>query len=238
MVQLPVYPGFENLNASKPLAWLAQLNLPVVEVGCGDGSMIAWMRATYGTQVVGVDPAPGEFEERPVVRHPDCSTVSALLKTRSDLVGQCALLIVRPYPNGYDANPYDWVAVQRLKPKVMLFLYRSEGSDGSGRLHDLMRVHGCPCNSYADPKVPAFDPTMTQVLPEDQREYHTWATKYTARIDPPAMIAIPTCTVLVRKDAGIALGQNWPLFEQNPDAPDQAEVRRLFLLSLTQCTLQ
>lgn len=231
---MPVYSGLEKIDVSKPLTWLAKLGLPVVEVGCGDGAYIHWMNTYYGTHVIGVDPRPGSYGGLPVIRQPEFEIVADLVFKRPELIGECALLIIRPYPDGYHAKnrlPYDIEAVNLLKPKVMIFIYHSDGADGSSKLHDFLHVNGCPSKRYVEP----FNDNIKVLTPE-QREYNVWSTKYTDVVGFPSEIAIPTCSVLVRKN-GIEMEDNWPPFEQNPKAPNQETARRLFLRSL-ECSIQ
>ena len=117
-----------GLNALKNFVSFIPSNIPLVEVGSGNGFVARCLSETRKDKIICVDP---------LIKHcdpatcgglqPDFATVKDLIKTSSHLIGKCALLLNWPYPN---ESTYDIESVQILQPRFLLVVYEPSGVSG------------------------------------------------------------------------------------------------------------
>lgn len=221
--------------AIKQLTWIANLGLPIIDVGSGRGEILYWMKKEFPqSSVIGVDPDPNSFKvgkyDR-VLMPPSYKTIEDLVQARPGIVGNCVVMIVRPLPEMQhkdSTKPYDYETFTVLKPKVALFMYRADGSDGSSKFHKLMKLYDCP----NDQLVRAQEQQHTKRLDlVDFLPYKALWCKYTQRSPAPEMITIFSCSMLVDKTLDIPLPQI-QTGETNPMAPSADETICLFIQSM------
>lgn len=113
---------------------------PIVSVGSGVGEWEKRLEAK-GVPVICVDPAPNSFDDRKVFKAPEYGTVADLIAARSEVVGNCILLLIWASPND---SKYDIEAVRDLKPRVVVALYGSDGAAGGEQFRRWVALLGGP----------------------------------------------------------------------------------------------
>lgn len=219
---------FEGLDYRRHLLTLASFNLPIVDVGSGDARTSHWLQQQLpgATKIYCVDPAPESYvglEGRQVMIQPVAATTQEFVESHPELVGNCAMMLIRPQPPRPNFVCYDMDAWRLLKPKVVLVLYCADGGDGSPELHSWLHHNGCPSFSLSEAEIDVG------ALPN----YYSRSVKFTAACDPPSMVRVATCSLLIQADVdGLVFPPDMPEDEQNPDAPSDAEVENLIQQSL------
>jgi hypothetical protein len=230
-MEFPVLTRFEGLDYRRHLLTLASFNLPIVDVGSGDARTSHWLQQQQSNEVSPatiycVDPAPESYvglEGRQVMIKPVAATTQEIVETHPELIGECAMMLIRPQPPSPGRVCYDMDAWRLLKPKVVLVLYCADGGDGSPELHSWLNMNGCPSFSLSDAAVDVG------ALPN----YYSRSVKFTAEYPPPSMVRVSTCSLLIQADVdGLVFPPDMPEDEQNPGAPSDAEVENLLQQSL------
>lgn len=101
---------------------IAKLPYQIVSVGSGNGFFERRIEMSYpeiADPIICVDPEPNKFmpAPEPLAHKAQYSTVQDMVKERSDLIGNCILILNWPNPN---STTYDYEAICILKPKYVL----------------------------------------------------------------------------------------------------------------------
>jgi len=226
MNNFPVLERFSKLDYRQHVLTFASFGLPIVDLGSGDARLSHWLlQQRPDASIYCVDPDAGCYakEGSPVLIQPHAANAAELVEKHPELVGNCAMAIIRPQPPRPGFQCYDLDGWQLLRPKVVLVLYCADGGDGSPELHSWLHRNGCPSFSLARDEVD-FDG-----LPN----YYSRTVKFTAQCEAPVMIRVSTCSLLIQADVdGLAFPDDLPEDEQNPNAPSDAQVVELLNQSL------
>lgn len=171
--------------------------------------------------IICVDPNPKNYDDEiaTVKIQPLFSSTQELCEKFPEMKGNCSVMLIRPQTSGStDLTNYDIEAIHLLEPLVILVLYGADGSDGSCALHDFLSLHGCPSFSKSD----TSDSTFAGFP-----RYWSRTIRFTEICQPPTMVRVSTCALLIRDDSGLTFPDNIIEGEQNPNAPGDADVARL-----------
>ncbi len=127
-------------------------SLPIISIGSGTGEFENYLEDKTGKEIICVDPTPTEYEsgewglfkeakkdrksdkEIKIFKKPDYKNVDELIADKKDIVGNCSIMIIWPYP---DPNGnYDMNAIKKLNPSRVLLLYSRDGHSGSDALRE------------------------------------------------------------------------------------------------------
>ena len=106
-------------------------NVPVISVGPGSGALEKLLEKELGIDIICVDPDPLSYTslDEPFIK-PLFSTVEEIIRKEPKYVGNCILFICNAEPCLYDIYilsgnniPYDYNAVQLLRPKCIISIY-------------------------------------------------------------------------------------------------------------------
>ena len=119
-----------GLTPLKTFVSFIPADLPLIEVGSGNGLVAQYLSQDRKNRIICIDPLLRHFLGRPEDcggLKPDFATVQDLLQTSNHLVGNCAILLNWPYPNG---STYDMEAIHLLRPRFIVVLYDLYGIAG------------------------------------------------------------------------------------------------------------
>ena len=88
-----------------------------------------------------VDPDPESYSKGEIKLYPLYKNIQELLKSRSEIVENCQIVIIWPSPTD---TTYDIEAILYLKPKKIMILYEENGSSGGEDLHEF--INDCEDN--------------------------------------------------------------------------------------------
>ena len=122
--------------------------VPIVEIGSANGIDAQYIHDHHDiTFRYLIEPNPGEWTTKRHVssvdnlplatRKPDFPHVDDLVRANPEIVKNCIVVIVWPYPtkmNGIDYKRYDYQAIRTLKPLSVLLVYEPSGQAGSDKL--------------------------------------------------------------------------------------------------------
>jgi hypothetical protein len=122
--------------------------LPIVSVGSGTGQYEVELRSKLAEprEMICVD----KYIMPPSLRN--FATVEELICARSELVGNCILLLMWPNDEGHHRElsetdtPYDVDAIEQLNPRHIITLYEEFGGAGSLQFHDWLVKSKCLSN--------------------------------------------------------------------------------------------
>jgi hypothetical protein len=226
----PVLSRFEALDYKDYLLAFLSLvaaDLPIIDVGSGNAAVAYYLLQHRPDAIIYcVDPMPTSYpkekETKQVMIEPHAATVDDLLLIHPELVGNCAIMLIRPQPPKPGFVCYDVPAWKALKPKVGLVMYQADGGDGSPQLHSVLHQFGCP----------SYNLDREYECPDDFPTYYSWSIRFTSRSPPPIMVAVPTCSLLINADVdGLKFPADIDEGEQNPDAPNDEEIESLLFKS-------
>jgi hypothetical protein len=108
----------------------------IVSIGSGCGTVDNIFKSFWNDFFL-VDPhLPHETiycrkDDNKVILESDFACVTDLITSKPDIVGECGVFIMYPYPS---KDAYDLAAIKALNPKVVLISYEYTGSSGSEQL--------------------------------------------------------------------------------------------------------
>ena len=124
--------GLQNIQSYLDFAFIKNgKKLPIISVGSGDAQVEYQFIRKHYCPIICVDPKPDEFTQGRIYVEPEYDYVSNLIKDKPELVGNCHLLLIWPYPN---ESTYDVEAIKALDPVSFILIYESTGSSGGTQL--------------------------------------------------------------------------------------------------------
>lgn len=215
-------------------------DLPVLSIGSGIGVIEAWL-VKKGVSVICVDPAPDSYREDEfgrVVMKPKYKTVTEVLIDMPDVVGRCALLLIRAEPRstamlqddcgdaGPDCVEYDIEAIKLLRALYVYSLYCADGADGSDGFHHLLHSINLPCSITWHSEIVETDGTTDT----NDTQYTGSAAFYGMKVGGPRFYSAPAVVILFRGEVGLTL-KHLPTGDQNPQPLSNEDVRGLMMES-------
>tara|TARA_R110002072_G_scaffold45565_1_gene126637 strand:+ start:44716 stop:45474 length:759 start_codon:yes stop_codon:yes gene_type:complete len=251
MANFPAIDGYEHLNKQlqEYVDALAKTscfaNLPLISVGSGSALIENYLvKHTDVKEVICVDPDPGSYGEDPVLIKPKYARVDELIDAEPDLIGNCVLMIIKCNP----MMKYDIEAINKLRPRMMFLMYRSDGADGGHAFHYFLES-----NVFGDiPHKNQYCKSMGQDPQEDEYRneipfdllYHANEIHHSHLIREGTDARIPTCAILYRGEKlinyHVDLKEQLVTGEINPDAPTLEELDKAIIhscLNPAACTL-
>ncbi len=112
----------------------------VISVGSGNGKLELEMfydvedrhLAVENDEIICVDPNPFSHNDDNLYFKPKYSYVSELIISESDMVNDCGLMLIWPYPS--EEGKYAMKAIEMLNPKKVVILYEDSGCAGTEEL--------------------------------------------------------------------------------------------------------
>ena len=158
MIDSPLSEGIRNLGLSSLYHSVHALpeNLPIVEVGSGNGYVLTKLQQEFPSRVVvGVDPKPGSFRlhwseiKEPMFQYPRWNNVEDLLKEKPEWKFNSILLINWSDP----CTLYDIEALKQLQPCYLLTIVETNSEiAGSSLFMSFLRLSGVSMRKESKPE--------------------------------------------------------------------------------------
>ena len=175
-----------------------------------------------GHRVICVDPEPDSYlgPSESVMIRPLYAAASEVATDRPDVVGNCAVMLVRTDPG----DPYDCKALEILRPKIAFVIFCVDGTDGSMQFHAMLHKAGLPSQfkwmNGGD---------ANQYEPENL-QYGGSIAYYARETPPPRCFGGPAIALLWSDDFRIVA--KLPSGDQNPRPLTDAQITALASRSL------